>query len=415
MADEKKEVSTIEVKEKDVNGLVNEVRELAEKKDKDCLDKAKEAKLDARLDAMEKSNQELMLKLANEEKVKEKMQEDFDVFVKKMTRLPAGASESKSDEIAENYKKSFNDFVQKKISQEEMLRKSSEYIQKKGYSVDFNTAGGFLVSPEFSTEIIKKITEISPIRSLARVKSIVKSSTKIRRRETLPTAFWVGERKETTKSNATYGLRELTPKKLGASADVTLELLLSSDFDMKSEVSADVAEAFALSEGIAYTTGNGVEKPFGFMQDADVEIVNSGSASAITGDGIVDLATALKTGYNGIYLLNRTTLGEVKKLKDGNGRYIWVSGGDLASGNPSTINGYPYMEIPAMADVAANAFPIAFADLKRGYQIVDRQLMFMAQTDNKLVSDGAQEFIFFKMTDGLTVLPEAIKKQKVAA
>jgi len=404
----------IEVKEPSINKLVKDVRELAEKKEKDVIEKEKEAKLDARLNELEKSNQELVKKLAIEEKSKQKLQEDFDIFVKQATRLPAGKGEKK-DELREEYQKSFRDFIQKKISKEDMLHKSREFISKKGYSVDFNTAGGFLVSPEFSTDIIKKITEISPIRSLARVKTITGISTYQRRRETLISAYWVGERQETTKSNSTYGMREIKAHKLGATADVTLELLLGADFDMKQEVSADVAESFALAEGIAFTTGDGVNKPFGFMSDADVGVVNSGNASALTGDGIIDLATALKTGYNGMYLLNRATLGVIRKLKDTQARYLWIPTGDLSAGKPNQINGYPYMEIPAMADVAANAFPVAFADLQRGYQIVDRQLMFMAETDNKLVSEGSQEYVFFRMVGGLTVLPEAIKKQKVAA
>jgi len=405
---------TAEVKEKDANGLVKEVRDLAEKKNKDVLDKEKESRLDARLDELEAKNQELVLKLNNEEKAKEELAEKFETFAKKVTRLPAGEEGKKEDKDTDEYRKNFKDFIQKRISQNEMMHKSREYVQKKGYSVDHNVDGGFLVSPEFSEDIVKKITEISPIRSLSRVRSIRGLSYNQRKRETLISAYWVGERKETTKSNSKYGNIEIKAHKLGATADVTLELLLGSDFNMQSEVSEDVAEAFALAEGVAFTTGDAINKPFGFMSDPDVGIVNSGSATALEGDGIVDLATELKTGYNGMYLLNRKTLGEVRKLKDGQGRYLWIPMGDLSSGKPATINGYPYMEIPAMADVAADAFPIAFADLRRGYQIVDRDLMFMAETDNKLVSDGSQEYVFFRMTGGAVILPEAIKKQKIA-
>ena len=66
--------------------------------------------------------------------------------------------------------------------------------------------------------------------------------------------------------------------------------------------------------------------------------------------------------------MNRKTVSAVRKLKDGDGNYIWQP--DDAGG--STLLGYPVTEIEDMPDIAADAFAIAFGDFARGYLIVDR-------------------------------------------
>ena len=90
-------------------------------------------------------------------------------------------------------------------------------------------------------------------------------------------------------------------------------------------------------------------------------------------DALINLQHALKPVYrrNGIWLMNDTTLSVVRKLKDGDGNYIWRPG--LTDGAPDMLLGKPVEVDDNMPDIGADAYPIAFADFKRAYTIVDHK------------------------------------------
>jgi len=68
--------------------------------------------------------------------------------------------------------------------------------------------------------------------------------------------------------------------------------------------------------------------------------------------------------------MNRRTVSAVRKLKDGDGNYLWRPG---AAGESASLLGYAVTEIEDMPDIGANSFSIGFGDFRRGYLIVDRQ------------------------------------------
>jgi HK97 family phage major capsid protein len=78
---------------------------------------------------------------------------------------------------------------------------------------------------------------------------------------------------------------------------------------------------------------------------------------------LIDLFHALPTFYaqNATWAMNRTTLGAVRKLKDGQGRYL-VDIGGMGNTPVTTLLGRPVLECPDMPDVAGNAYPIVFGD-----------------------------------------------------
>jgi len=71
-----------------------------------------------------------------------------------------------------------------------------------------------------------------------------------------------------------------------------------------------------------------------------------------------------------IHVMNRTTQRDVRKLKDGDGRYMWQPG--LVAGQPATLLGFGVYESESIDSIAANARVIIFGDWKNGYIIVDR-------------------------------------------
>src|SRR5690606_39096176 len=107
--------------------------------------------------------------------------------------------------------------------------------------------------------------------------------------------------------------------------------------------------------------------------NGQIEQIVSGAAAAVTADGVYNLVFALKDYYtaNARFLMKRTTVRDVLKLKDGDGQYMWQMG-DIKAGVPATLLGYPVARAEDMPTVEASALAIAFGDFAAAYTIVDR-------------------------------------------
>jgi len=293
--------------------------------------------------------------------------------------------------------------------------------EAKALNVGTDTAGGYLAPTEYLREMIKSVTEMSPVRSVVRIRSTAMKSIQIPKRTGQFSATWVveqGTRTETT--GLTYGLEELQTHELYALIDISNQMLEDSAFDMESELRMEAAEQFAVAEGAAVVSGNGVGKPEGFMANASVGENISGSAATIAdvdgqANGLLTLKHALKTAYtrNATWAMNRTTIGSVRKLKDAEKNYIWMPG--IAAGRPNTIDGDPYVEMPDMPSEGAGLYPIAYGDFSRAYTLVDRIAMEMLRDPYTQATSGNVRFIFRRRMGGRVVLAEAIRKLKCSA
>ncbi len=293
--------------------------------------------------------------------------------------------------------------------------------EMKALSVGTDPTAGYLAPVEFAREIIKSEIEFSPLRAVARVRQTSRRSLQMPKRRGTFGALWTAEsavRGET--EGLTYGLEEFPTHEMYALLDVSEQMMEDSEFSLEEELQQEFSEQFAVTEGAAFVTGNGSGKPEGILQNSEVGETVSGSAASIadaTGqaNGLIDLYHDLKTGYalQGWWLLNRATLGEVRKMKDGQNNYIWQPG--LANGVPNTILGQAYLEVPDMPDVAAGAVPIVFGDLRRAYTIVDRISLSILRDPFTQATSGNIRFIARRRVGGQVVLAEAIRKLKVSA
>jgi len=273
----------------------------------------------------------------------------------------------------------------------------------------------FLASPEITTEIIKGVVEFSPIRSIARVRTTSAKSVKIRKRTGTFAAAWTGKQAARTETTGLkYGLEEVPTHELYALVDVPFEDLEDADFNLEAELQTEAAEQFGVAEGKAAITGDGAGELEGVLTNAAIAYTPSGSSSAITADGMIDLYFGVKDVYarNGTWVIKRGTLGTIRKLKDGNSQYLWSPG--LAGAVPSTILDRPYVESVDMPDVAANAFPVVFGDWRRGYLLIDRIQMAVTRDPFSQAANGAVRFHIRKRVGGQVVVAEALRKLKIA-
>ncbi|MBI1339528.1 phage major capsid protein [bacterium] len=246
--------------------------------------------------------------------------------------------------------------------------------------------GGYVAPPELDRLIEARLMQASPMRQIATVRQT--SATVFRKPVGLgAAAAWAAETGGRTETAApTLDLLEFPAAELYAMPAATQTLLDDAYADIDEWLADEVEGAFAAQESAAFISGDGVNKPKGVLASTIVAeashswgklgYVASGAAGAFAAsdpaDRLIDLVYAVKPQFraNARFVMNRRTVAEVRKLKDGQGQYIWSPGG---ANEPATLLGYPVNEIEDMPDIAANAHAIAFGDFRRGYLIVDRQ------------------------------------------
>lgn len=245
-----------------------------------------------------------------------------------------------------------------------------------------NTAGGYLTPIEWDRTIISRLKLVSPIRSIAQVQTTTKRAWIKLLNDRNIGSGWVGETASRPQTS-TPGLTPLqfTVGEIYAMPAATQDLLDDAEgVNLEEWLSGEVDLEFARQEGIAFVGGDGANKPYGLLTYTDNTIhpwgpigtVVSGNASALTQDGIINLMSDLPSTFipNARFIMNRKTVGAIRRFKDSMGNYQWQP--SLQLGQPQTLIGYPITEVPDMPDVAANAIPIMFGDFQRGYLVVDR-------------------------------------------
>ena len=280
---------------------------------------------------------------------------------------------------------------------------------------DSDTQGGYLVEGEMDNVITKKITEISPVRQFARVRTTSKKSLEMPIRDQLLEAYFEGEAEQGEDDASTYGAESVTAFRLTVNVPITMDLLMDSSFDMEGEILQDAAEAFAFKEGNRFILGTGVKQPTGILGDSRVtdNARDSVNASVIDADDFLLLQGDLKQGYNGVWMLNRRTLASLRTQKSTDGQYLWLPGLNGVVAN--TIAGDAYALANDVPDIAADAFPVIYGDLFRGYTITDRTGVSVIRDEVTQKKKAIVEFCIKRWLTGQVTLPETIKVLKVKA
>lgn len=285
--------------------------------------------------------------------------------------------------------------------------------------------GGYLAPVEWDRTITDKLALVSPMRPLATVQTVSGAGHTKLFNKGGTSSGWVGETDDRPQTNtSTFASLGFGWGEIYANPAATQQMLDDSAINLESWMANEVDAEFSKQEG-AFWNGNGTNKPFGILTYVTgganaakhpfgaIKAVNSGAAAAITADGILELVYDLPSAFTGgaRFTMNRKTLGVIRKLKDGQGNYLWQP--TYVAGEPSTVAGFVATEVPDMPDVAANAVPILFGDFKRTYTVFDR-------TGVRVLRDPftAKPYVLFyttKRVGGGVHNPEPMRAMKVAA
>ena len=393
-----------------IDKMVEQVRLIAERQEKgqitDLERKTLEG-LNAKLDEQEilnaKLTQELQERKEAELKHKQQIEDLEDQLINNKSGL--GIDYKQSVEY-----KALNEAIKYGHLSPEMPAEYKNLLRS-----DTENSGGFMVSVETSNQILSPIIEISPMRQYCSVISISSKSIIMPRYLGDIECEFEGEAEEGIDTTANFGTQTVTPYRLTTTIPVTNDMLMNGSFDVETYIMGKANESFARKEATKFTHGTGFKQPEGFLQDDEI-ISNAAvteTSGAISGDDILMLQGRLKAGYNEMLCMNRLTLSTCRTLKGQDGHYLWQPALNGATAN--TIAGVPYFINQDMPDIAANSTPIAIADWKRGYEIVDRAGLSIVRDDITRKKQAIVEITLHRYLTGAPVMKEAFKVLKVKA
>lgn len=256
--------------------------------------------------------------------------------------------------------------------------------ESKALSTAVNSDGGYLVDPQTADTVKSVLQSTASIRAVASVVTVEATSFDVLIDHGDTGAGWATETDATTESTTpaidriTIALHELS-----ALPKASQRLLDDSAFDIEGWLAGRIADKFARAEASAFVSGDGIDKPTGFLSHPAVDndiwtwgnlgYMATGEDGGIgDGDAIIDLVYALGAQYraNASFVMNSKTAGLLRKMKDADGRFLWSDG--LAAGEPARLLGYPVLISEDMPDAASASYSVAFGDFTAGYTIAER-------------------------------------------
>lgn len=322
-----------------------------------------------------------------------------------LTTRPLRADRAKTGRASDEYKDAFW----------RVMRNKNSFDVQNALKVGTDSEGGYLVPDEFERTLVEALLEENIFRGLAKVITTSSGDRKIPVVASKGTASWVDEEGLIPESDDSFGQVSIGAYKVATMIKVSEELLNDSVFNLESYIAREFARRIGAKEEEAFFIGNGTGKPTGiFNATGGAELgVTAASATAITFDELMDLFYSLKSPYrkNATFVTNDATVKMIRKLKDGNGQYLWQP--SVQAGQPDTILNRPVKTSSFVPNVEAGAKTVAFGDFGY-YWVADRQGRSFQRLNELFAATGQVGFRATQRVDGKLILPEAIKvlKQK---
>ena len=296
-----------------------------------------------------------------------------------------------------------------------MKNKSSFEVQN-ALQVGTDSEGGYLVPDEFERTLVEALQEENLFRQLATIITTSSGDRKIPVVASKGTASWVDEEGAIPESDDAFGQVSIGAYKLATMIKVSEELLSDSVFNLERFIAKEFGRRIGAKEEEAFFVGDGTGKPTGIFHStggAGVG-VTAASASAISIDEIMDLFYSLKSPYrkNAAFVTNDATIKAIRKLKDGNGQYLWQP--SVTAGQPDSLLNRPLKTSAYVPVIASAAKTIAFGDFSY-YWVADRQGRSFQRLNELFAVTGQVGFKATQRVDGKLILAEAVKVLQMKA
>lgn len=377
-------------------------------------EEAKYAKLEADLDGLK----EKIDAAEKDEQRRAKICEVEKEFEERTTRRVDAGAPSREDDMD---LRAFNRML-RSTTQSELYGALAE---RRALQMDVDQSGGYVVAPQqFVADLIKAMDNNTFFRSIATVYSLTKSESlgapELTANPADPT--WTAEILIGSEdSTMDFGKRELRPHPLAQYIKVSKKLIRASAIGVEALVRDRLAYKAAVVMENAYLNGDGSNKPlgvfaaptgFGITTSRDVSTGNT--STAIGCDGLIEAKYSLKPQYwpRCRWIFHRDAVKAIRKLKDGEGQYIWRAG-------ISADRGDQILDIPVlMSEYAPNTFTSGsyvgiIGDFSQ-YWIVDALGIEIQVLTELYAATNQNGYILRAESDGMPVLEEAFARVTLA-
>lgn len=321
-----------------------------------------------------------------------------------ITNTPSKGTEEKTGRASAEYKKAFWNAMRTRSGE------GLDLVVKNALQIGTDTEGGYLVPDEFERTLVEALEDENIFRRFANVITTSSGDHKIPVVASKGTASWIDEEGTIPESDDSFGQVSIGAYKLGTMIKVSEELLNDSVFSLESYISKEFARRIGNKEEESFFIGDGSGKPTGILAaTGGAQLgVTTASATAITIDEVLDLFYSLKAPYRNraAFVMNDATVKAIRKLKDGNGQYLWQP--SLQAGTPDTILNRPLYTSAYVPTIASAAKTVAFGDFSY-YWVADRQGRTFKRLNELFAVTGQVGFVATQRVDGKLILPEAIK------
>ena len=324
---------------------------------------------------------------------------------KPLTGKPMNGKETaKTGRATDEYRQNFWNMMRSKTPMPTVMN---------ALQIGTDSEGGYLVPDEYERTLVEALEEENIFRQMATVIKTSSGDRKIPIVTSKGDAVWMDEEEQYTLSDDTFGQASLSAYKLGTAIKISEELLGDSVFDLPSYIAREFARRIGAKEEEAFFIGNGTGKPTGiFNATGGAQDGATTAGASITFDDVMELFYSLRSPYRkkAVWVLNDSTVKALRKLKDGNGNYIWQP--SVAAGVPDTILNRPYKTSSYVPEIGAGKKCMAFGDFSY-YWIADRSGRTFKRLNELFAMTGQVGFLAMERLDGKLILPEAIKTLKV--
>lgn len=289
--------------------------------------------------------------------------------------------------------------------QRQYVHQQRQRMLQNSMSTGTGSEGGYLAPDQFSGELLEALKAFGGMREASQVIQ-TNSGVAINWPTTDATSEEgeiVGENQQVSASDTSFGtLPHATYKFSSKSIAIPFELLQDSELDLEAYIRGLLQQRLGRVTNRLFTVGTGTGQPHGIVTGAAAgKIAPSGQIATAGYDDLVDLEHSVDPAYRMStcrWMFHDQTLRDLKKLKDADGRPIWVPG--VATKEPDTLAGYAYSINQHMPKLGAGNKPILFGDFQK-YIIRDvMQLQFFRMTDSKYTEKGQVGFLAFMRSGG---------------
>lgn len=295
-------------------------------------------------------------------------------------------------------------------------------------SIGSDPDGGYLAPIEWDRSLTRALVTINQLRRYAQVINISagRGFSRLYASGT-PGSGWVGETAaRPATSTPTLATMNFAFGEIYANPAITQQALDDPAIDLEAWLNGEVSTEFGRQEGIAFLSGDGVNKPNGLLTYVTggaaaathplgaIVARNTAAVAILTADDVIKLIYDLpeeRDGGDTALYVNRAIVLALRLLKDTTGNYLWAN--PMAATEEATFNGAPVRKLSGMASTVATGNVIAlYGDMRAAYLIIDR-------TGIRVLRDPYtnKPFVHFYTTrrvGGGVQNPEYLKALKVA-